>query len=125
MRHSAFGGSLHPTNKAAATTLAETRFSAGDIEGALAAYQTARDFFEAVGALLGQGNTWRDEAEILAETSVDTIDGFFEINARMLVDEPEKVSQALFEAGLGLRRLQPSRAELESLFLELSKGGAS
>lgn len=65
------------------------------------------------------------EGEILADATVDTIDGVFEINARMLVDEPEKVSQALFEAGLGLRRLQPSSAELESLFLELSKGGAS
>lgn len=38
-----------------------------------------------------------------------------------MLGEPEAIARHFFEAGLGLRRMQPSRTELEGLFAELTR----
>ncbi|MEQ8982142.1 MAG: hypothetical protein RL846_29610, partial [Deltaproteobacteria bacterium] len=50
-------------------------------------------------------------------------EGPFHCVVRIKQGEPEELSRALVEAGLGLRRMQPAAAELESLFMKLTKGG--
>lgn len=48
-----------------------------------------------------------------------------EVRAVIEGDALEKVARAIVEAGLGLRRLQPMANELESLFLQLTRGASS
>lgn len=54
-----------------------------------------------------------------------TVDGEGPFEAYVLLAkgaEPETLAKAIVEGGLGLRRMQPVTAELESLFLKLTKG---
>ncbi len=59
---------------------------------------------------------------LLGEARVEG-EGPFNCVVRLEQGEPEELSRALVEAGLGLRRMQPAAAELESLFMKLTKGG--
>lgn len=67
-----------------------------------------------VEAALGDGAD-----RLVADVRVEARGDLSLLRAR-LVDAPEALVRHLVEAGLGVRRVQPSRGELESLFMELT-----
>ena len=92
---------------------------AGRVSGATAIDVEVRASRDALAAALGRLATVRRH-EVLRES-----DGLLEATVHLETDGREELARALVEAGVGLRRIDRSDGDLESIFLQLTERRAA